>query len=258
MASKEKPHKSGDNGDDKLIVVPYRPMRKLWLLLIMLLGYGAVALAAYVGGQIVAIRHGNVPFNHGMVEDVQIRKLENEIERLHEQIAIQEQNVLLEKGAMEIMRKENLNLQDTISRLEERVAYYERVIHPDSKEKGLLIDQLNLMPLEADREYEFTFNLVQVAGGEKVSGYADVKVFGIESGESKSYKLQDLADGVGAKGIRVGFRNFQSLKGKLVLPAGFEPNKIEVYADFSGGKKVKLRKSYDWREKESGLDVEKK
>ncbi len=250
-------HAGSSQGGDKLIVVPYRPKRKLWILLLLVFGYLFVAFSAYLGGQAVALQHGESTLDRAQQEEQRIRLMRAEKHALQEQVAIHRQHVVMEQQALRIVKKENKYLQERISELEEQVAYYQRVVTPDASDKGLLLGQLELEKTVEASTYQFSLHIVQVSGVGRVAGYVDLTILGTEAGQKREYSLHELNAKVKTKGIRVGFRNFQALMDVIKLPERFQPQQVAVEANLLEGKRVKLRRLYDWRIKESVVDVEK-
>ncbi|MBL4795655.1 MAG: hypothetical protein JKY24_09205, partial [Pseudomonadales bacterium] len=122
--------------------------------------------------------------------------------------------------------------------------------------KGLAIGQLELKTTSDKLRFRYNFNLMQVSGRMRVNGLVHVTLFGVIDGIKTEIKLNELPGSeASAKGISVGFRNFQSIDGELVLKEGFIPEQVEIVAQFSGRKTVRLRKVYDWLVEESNADV---
>jgi len=251
---------SSDDRNERLIVVPFRPKRKLWILLLLIVGYAVVATTSYRGGQSIAEKQVVVAVEAGKEalkeENTQILK---ELSDLKSQIVVHQQHVVVQQKAVEMVRKENQGLQNQIDQLEEQLAYYQRVVRPDSNDKGLLISELDLEPTTTDNGYHYAFNLVQISGRDRLGGYVNINVIGHYSDQDgqEILNFNQLNKEVGTKGERVGFKYFQELKGELTLPKNFLPKQVEISADITTGKKVFLKRLFEWRVRESVVDVEK-
>ena len=242
--------------NDQLIVVPYRPRRKLWMLLITLLGYSVVAIGSYYGAQLVVQQRSMVPASLLVVQPpAEVAELEASIAQLEEQIAIYQQNGKVERQAIELVRQENKQLLDQISGLEEQVAYYKRVMNTDKRDKGLVIGKMLIKSTTEPMRFRYNFNLIQVSGSSRVGGKVFVTLLGVEYGQKREIPLKELSDSVDNIGIKVGFHNFQSIQGELVITDGFQPEQVEIIAQFDSGKSVRLRKVYDWAVQETLSDV---
>lgn len=248
------------NKNEKLIVVPYRPRRKLWILALSLMGYLSVAAGAYFGGQYIAERYGasQEQYNHPLTQ--KSATFEQQIAELREQLEIQKNHVALEKQAVEFVRQDNKQLEKIIAQLKEQVTYYQRVVRPGNKDKGLIISDLELKGTVDRRRYRYAFSLVQISGAAHIRGFVKVDIVGekLDKGvrQTAEYSLADLDPNVAASGMKVGFRNFQEISGEFVLPKLFIPKKVEIRAVIKEGKKVTLRRLYDWRVEAHSLSVD--
>lgn len=183
--------------------------------------------------------------------------LEQELAKFKQQSAFYQQDADVAKAAAEIVRKENKSLLDRLSVLEKENVLYHRVLTPDKDEKGLAIGQLDLKSTSDNMRYRYSFTLLQVSGRQRVKGLVYITLFGVINGVKSQIKLSELpASKMKREGLSVGFRNFQSFDGELVLRDGFTPEQVEIVTQFSGRKTVRLRKVYDWSVTESNYDVE--
>jgi len=181
---------------------------------------------------------------------------EAQLKELKRQLAFYQQEAEMSNTAVEIVRKENKLLLDQVSELEKANVLYHRVLTPEKDDKGLAIGQLELKTTSDKLRFRYNFNLMQVSGRMRVNGLVHVTLFGVIDGIKTEIKLNELPGSeASAKGISVGFRNFQSIDGELVLKEGFIPEQVEIVAQFSGRKTVRLRKVYDWLVEESNADV---
>ena len=58
---------------------------------------------------------------------------------------------------------------------------------------------------------------------------------GIRDGKLETLNWKDLAQQSDGSGIGYAFKYFQKINGIIMLPAGFEPNRVHAVADGEGG-----------------------
>lgn len=248
------PKVKGSKQED-LILVPHRPVQKALTQLFLLTAYCAIAVASFYVGQWVALRDQT----NAQTERDQLRALvaeqEQNLVQLREELVFFQQGNRVEKRASELLRQENKDLQDRVAELEEENAHYHRVLTPEKEDKGLVIGRLELKPTSELNRFRYNFNMIQVAGRQKVTGEAFVTVMGIGNGEKQEITLEEISVNAEGSKIRLGFRNFQAIAGEIKLPQGFVPEQVEIIAQFTGRKAVRLRKVYDWKVQETNFDV---
>jgi hypothetical protein len=80
-------------------------------------------------------------------------------------------------------------------------------------------------------------------------------IHGLDSGEKKALSVATLTEDMDPDGARFKFRYFQDVSGELEMPPGFIPEQIEVIAESSGRKAMRLEKKFDWILEEVKSDV---
>lgn len=248
------PKVKGSKQED-LILVPHRPIQKAVTQVLLIAAYFAIAAASFYVGQWLALKEQEDARVERDKLQQQVQLLSDTLMTMEEEKVFYEQGQEVEKRAIELLRKENKELLDRISELEEATAHYQRVLTPDKEDKGLVIGRMELKPTAEPQRYRYHFNLIQVSGGARVEGVARIKVHGLTAGEKRSLPLQELSTDVDGQGVKLGFRNYQSITGEMVLPEGFIPEQIDIEAEFTGRKAVRLRKIYDWTIQETVSDV---
>ena len=96
--------------------------------------------------------------------------------------------------------------------------------------------------------YNFTMTITQnLKAGQQASGRARLSVSGIQAGKLATLAWNELASGQDRAGLGFSFKYFQQLKGALMLPAGFTPNRIHAEAD-GGGDLGRAEQDFAWSE----------
>jgi hypothetical protein len=121
------------------------------------------------------------------------------------------------------------DLQAKIQAQEEELAFYRGIVSPGDGISGLRIQDLEVLPEDAERRHLLRLILVQaIVHNKRVAGTVRIKLSGSLDGEPAEFALGDLVAAGGDTEIDYGFRYFQSLEEDLVLPVGFEPATVEV------------------------------
>ena len=240
---------------ENLILVPHRPVQKAITQLLLIAAYCVIAVASFYVGEWVTLRDQS----NAMDERDQLMEIvadhEKNLVQLREELVFFQQGNQVEKRASELLRKENKDLLDRVAELEEENAHYHRVLTPEKEDKGLVIGRLELKPTSENNRFRYNFNMIQVAGRQRVTGEAFVKIMGIGEGIKQEISLEEITTDAEAAKIKLGFRNFQAIAGEIKLPEGFVPEQVEIVAQFTGRKAVRLRKVYDWKVQETNFDV---
>ena len=137
------------------------------------------------------------------------------------------------------------SLQKQVGQLSEELSFYKKILLPNRMNEGLRIEQLELFPGAAD-EVRYSLLLIHaVENPDYVQGSVQISLLGQTAGQKKQLPLSALGKGK-EDTIPFRFRYFQSIDGKLILPAGFEPLEVIIVAEARGKNKQRLEKTFDW------------
>ena len=104
------------------------------------------------------------------------------------------------------------------------------------------------MQTERPRTYRYKVVVQQLATQHQVlTGTLNFNVVGRQSGEAKVLALKDLSSNVDTDAIKLRFKYFQNVEGELMLPEGFEPERIELEARPSGSSSTVIEKRLTWQ-----------
>jgi uncharacterized protein DUF6776 len=161
------------------------------------------------------------------------------------------QNVRLgsevDRKAVDDIRATVREQKQTIAALNEEIGFYRGLMAPTEREKGLSIRGWELYPGSKPDAYQYKLVLQQLALKHTVlKGSVSVRVIGVQDGVEKSYPLEQLASGQEASVLKLRFKYFQNIEGELQVPAGFEPQRIDVVAKATSPKVAKVEKHYGW------------
>lgn len=158
----------------------------------------------------------------------------------------------VDRQSLEAVRKEVLELRSNIAALEEDNQFYRNLMAPTKNKRGLNFGTIELSASEAPRTYAFKVVVQQLAVSHQVlKGSMTFTIVGRDSNGVKVYALADLSKTVEAVNIKLRFKYFQTVEGEIVLPEGFEPEKIELVARSTGSKPTNIEKRLAWLVQES-------
>ncbi len=226
----------------KLVLVPYRPFRNLSL---------------GVGGVILIIAAGFLGFwlgrNYGFdaagasPEEVQrlrqtVRMYADQNQQIRDSAAIATHDREIVLAATEQLRQDNKNLLDTISGLEEQIAMFRRLSAPAAANQGLTIDKFEVSATASKGRVQYRLLLTQAnAGNSNTEANVEVKLVGggrsvkMPVGNSQVYK----------------FQYFQNITGEWQVPAGMNPERVDIVVSARGAKSQRVEKRFKWEIKGS-------
>jgi len=87
----------------------------------------------------------------------------------------------------------------------------------------------------------------------QVGGYVEFVIVGVKEGSPRRIPLKDLSSAITNERIKLNFRYFQDIEGKLTLPPGFLPDRIELKVVSIRPRKTVIEKKFSWaiKDKES-------
>jgi outer membrane murein-binding lipoprotein Lpp len=231
----------------QLVVVPYRPMRKLFISVGLILLVGFAVVASYLTGyqRSVALQ------DNAAVERDTLRKertrLSRQVEELRQEVANLKLGSKVDHQASEEVRNQVIQLKAQVAELEEDITFYRGLMAPTDNARGLTIGSLNVLATGVPRQYNYKLVVQQLATNHQMlSGTLNFTVVGWRDSEQVSIPLYQLSDQVEEESIRLRFRYFQSIEGRLILPEGFEPERIELMARSTGANAATAEKKFGW------------
>lgn len=231
----------------RLMVVPYRPYVKvmaisLFVIAVLVVGFLSFfigkELGSGVGKELVAERDQ-------LKTDYQ--KSLSEVETLSQQVANLTLASEVDKTSNEEVRNQIIEQKETIAALEEDITFYRSLMSPSDNKKGLTIGSVNILSTGISRQYDFKIVVQQLVTNHQIlNGNLNVNVIGREAGVPKILPLKDLTTQVDTLDIKLRFKYFQDIKGRLELPIGFEAERIEVIAKSTGKNATTVEKKFGW------------
>lgn len=180
----------------------------------------------------------------------QVKQLEGKLKDAHHELVLHQTAVEVSQQAQNSIRRELKSHHAQMAELEETIEFYKSIMSPESSEHGLRADSVVLTASETPQEYNMILTLGQFGGEhEAVKGRVIISVSGLQDGGKKVLEHDAVFDNEAS--TRFSFRYFQELKGRLVLPDGFEPQQLQVHIIPNLRQLKNTEHSFDWLVKES-------
>lgn len=164
-------------------------------------------------------------------------------QQLEVDLLVAVESVAENRGMVQALEKQLFHLQQDL-------AQYQGALVPAATSPGIRIQAFELQPTEDPGRYRYKI-MVSRVGDEADTFQAQlrIQVQGLQNGEIKSIPLAELTEAEDAEGIALDFRYFQVVPSageasELLLPAGFEPLRVELQAVQDGSTIVE--RSFEW------------
>lgn len=152
----------------------------------------------------------------------------------------------------QISRAANRRIQDQlaargkqIAELRADLAFYERLAGATDAPKGLTVHSAEFIP-QPGGTWRYRIVLTQSLERDAISeGRLQFAVEGVRDGQLTTVDWDDLHQQPEAVPQRYSFRYFQQLRGRVILPAGFVPQRVRVSLQ---GEDVSLDQALAWRQ----------
>lgn len=234
-------------------VRPHRPMRSAVLMLALLVGLGVGAWQLYELG----MRHGGFHANRARATEAHLRI---EVDELRDRITkMANRNTLLER-AERIERQSREDLRGVIeqreahlAQLEEELSFYRNLVSPSDMQPGLHVRRFSVAAVAGEaRDYRYELVLTQLHGNDTyASGRVDLALHGRRGRQEVRLAADELLADEGAR-TEFRFKYLQTLTGRIRVPAGFVPGRIELRLVPEGERLDTLEESYSWSSLLSG------
>jgi cell division protein FtsB len=152
----------------------------------------------------------------------------------------------IDAQAQKDFRQSLTSLQDKLSAAKEQLAFYQRVVAPETLVKGLYINSFQLKRIGDEQHYEYELIVAQGASQKRaIKGKYTLRVTGTQGGKEKSFSFAELSSSA-TKSKGFSFRYYEILKGKVILPQGFLPKQVVVKASPSTKKAKSVEQQWLW------------
>lgn len=156
-------------------------------------------------------------------------------EALKSRIAVLERSEQVAKAALVELQNTLRDREEEIAGVRADLAFYGRLVG-GAKREGLAVHALRIEAVPASRAWNFSATLTQnFKRGPETRGRLTLSVSGIVAGKLETLGWTQLTQQQESSGIEYAFKYFQQINGTIMLPEGFEPNRVRASADGEGG-----------------------
>ena len=233
---------------EKMVVVPYRPRRRLLFTTALLAGVAASALGGFAYGyyQTLLTQQSAQADLEELTRELDTLKLENT--DLNRQLAILNRSSVIDQRANEEVQTTISQLRERVAQLEEDIVYYRQVVSEEMEDTGLFIGSLDITatPDEDRFRYRLVMRQRDADGDTFLVGHVNVNLVGTQDGAQRVLPLREVSEQQDQLDIRLRFRNFQPIEGELVLPAGFEPERVQIAAVETAPIEKNFNQDFSW------------
>lgn len=240
------------SAQQRMVVVPYRPWLRVLVTLSILLAFAATGYGSYWYGQ---QQHQSLYADAISERDrlrAELALRSEEKDRLRQEVANLSLGAEVDRQASEGVRNEVLSLKSEIATLQKDIRFYRGLMSPTGSEQGLTIGSLDVLATGVPRQYQYKLVVQQLAVRHtQINGSLQFKIVGRRGEQLVTLPLKDVSDNVTSEQIKLRFKYFQTFEGRINLPAGFEPERIELIAKSAGKDAAVVEKKFGWLVQES-------
>ncbi len=214
------------------MVVPYRPGRRVLFISLLLTGVAVSAAGGwgYAYYTTVLAQQGEQAEKREL--SAQLTDLRQENEALRRQIVILDRSSAVDQQTGAELQETLTALRQRVAQLEEDVLFYRQVVEEETDETGLVIGQLDIDATRSPDRYRYKLVMRQqdADGDTYLTGHLNFNLVGQLQDQQVILPLRDLSEFEDELDIRLRFKYFQNIEGELVLPEGFQPDRIQIAA----------------------------
>ena len=175
-----------------------------------------------------------------------LQALEEERNALRRELTMVKQAAEIDRESILSIRDQIKQFQDERLKMEEELAFLRGIVSTNSKKQALRVQNFKLEPGLAEGQFIYRFSVSQVINsGSVAKGVIELNIEGLQEGRNVRLSLAQVSDEK-LESIKMRFRYFQNVEGKLQLPDGFEPASIEIDVKPSGEKLEPVKESFNW------------
>lgn len=223
-----------------LVVRSHDPARRWRLVLLVVLGWLVSVVAA--AGAITMLRDRAAEAGDRSA----LERLTRTNSDLQRRVAVLERSEQVARAANADLQQVLRDRQEQIFGLRADLAFYSRLTGSGALREGLAVQSVRLSPAAEARVYNFAITITQnLRAGRVAKGRVRLSVTGVRDGKLVTLEWPQLAANQDREGMQFSFKYFQQLKGALMLPDGFTPNRIHAEAD-AGGDMGRAEQDFTW------------
>lgn len=159
-----------------------------------------------------------------------------------------ESSTIIDAQAQKDSRRSLTKLHDQLSEVKEQLAFYQRVVAPETLLKGLYINSFEVKPVDVGLGYEYQLILAQGASQKRaIKGQYTISVAGKLEGADTVLSINDMSPKE-LQSMGFSFKYYEILAGEFNFPNGFVPLKISVGVNPSKKGSKDIKQHWPWSE----------
>lgn len=233
---------------ERMIVVPYRPARRVLIGLILLLGVGGSAAGGFLYGYYVTLESQEMELAGREELNAELISVQAENSDLRRRVAILDRSSVMDQRATEEVQTTIMSLRERVGQLEQDIVYYRQVVSDETGETGLVISQLDIETTSETGVYSYKLVLRQLdADGDTfLVGFVNVNLVGKQGEEQTIIPLRQISEEQDQLDMRLRFKYFQNIEGSLTLPEGFEVERVQIAAVSQEPVEKNINQDFSW------------
>lgn len=181
--------------------------------------------------------------------------VDKDTEALKARVAMLERSTQVAKAAVGDLQQTLRDREEEIESLRSDLAFYGRLVG-GGKREGLAVHVMKVSRVGTSHAWNFIVTLTQnFKRGQDTKGHVTLAVEGVQNGKLSTLEWAALTQGQNPSGIEYGFKYFQQVNGTIMLPEGFQANRVRVRAEGDAGH---IEQDFAWNDAikgEEGDDV---
>ena len=217
---------------EQMVVVPYRPRRRALLVAVLVSVVAGSVVSGFLYGYYQSLRAQDTVQDERDQLTTEISALRSQNSDLSRQVAILDRSSVMDQRATVEVQVTIRNLREQLAQLQQDVVFYRQVVSNETVDTGLIVGQMDIYGTSnPDRfRYKLVMRQQDADGDSYLRGHVNVNLVGRLDDEQLIFSLRDISDEQDQLDIRLRFKYFQNIEGELALPAGFEPERIQIAA----------------------------
>ena len=228
----------------RFTIVQQRPDRRPLIAVVLALAWMASIVGVWIGASRVA-----APRLPAMAAELdaardELRRWRSQAEQLAQREATLARSDQISRAANKEVQSELAEREEEISDLRANLAFYERLVGATGQPKGLSVHSARF-DAESGGTWRYQIVLTQSLNKGAISrGRLHFTVEGVRDGKLATVGWDELHQRSDVPPQDYSFRYFQQLKGSVMLPAGFTPQRVRVSLD---GGDVAVEQTLGWQ-----------
>jgi hypothetical protein len=228
---------------EKMVVVPYRPKKRLFFTVALVAGVAISALGGFAYGyyQTMLTQQTAQADREELVAELETLRVENS--DLNRQVAILDRSSVMDQRANEEVQDTIGGLRERVALLEQDIIYYRSVVSEETEDTGLIISNWDINATrQADLyRYKLVMRQQDADGDTFLTGHVNVNLVGTQDEGLVIVPLREVSAEQDQLDIRLRFKFFQNIEGELTLPDGFVPDRVQI----AGVETAPIEKTFD-------------